>query len=367
MDERVVVCTALYPDNERRSSDGVTHAVKDLVESAKSQGMDVAYVVRLTRAFSRRGFVFPRKRCISGVVVYTVPFLGVRRFSFPAVFKAMMKVLNPSRDFDRVVYHVYSSYFFSKGMPGSRRAKKTLVLHQTDVLKKSWVSKSLGEFDRVLARSEPIKKEFEKVVDIEGVVFSGIEESVYRFNDNHCFNDGVRIVFVGQLIRRKNLLEVIRAVSIIRKSGVLVSLDVYGDGPDRALAEKLISDAGISDVVNLHGFSGRDTVLDSMYKSDIMLMPSVNETFGLVYLEAMSQGCVVVGHKGTGVDGIVEDRVNGYLVESSSPEEIANKVFSYLSLSRDEKHEMRKVSYMTAKNFSAKEMGRNYFKLCCDE
>ena len=66
---------------------------------------------------------------------------------------------------------------------------------------------------------------------------------------------------------------------------------------------------------NIH-FMGRKTheeVLTQMKKSDIFILPSVNETFGQVYLEAMGCGCITIGTRNDGIDGIIKDGKNGFL------------------------------------------------------
>jgi len=75
---------------------------------------------------------------------------------------------------------------------------------------------------------------------------------------------------------------------------------------------------------------GDTEVLKAMRASHLFLMPSVQETFGLVYLEAMASGCVVIGHQGWGIDGVVEEGVNGYLVAAPTEAEIESKIQTYL-------------------------------------
>ena len=52
-----------------------------------------------------------------------------------------------------------------------------------------------------------------------------------------------------------------------------------------------------------------------MRESDIFILPSRNETFGMVYMEAMASGCITVCSKNDGVDGIIRDGINGFLCE----------------------------------------------------
>lgn len=57
-----------------------------------------------------------------------------------------------------------------------------------------------------------------------------------------------------------------------------------------------------------------------MRDSDIFILPSVGETFGMVYLEAMASGCITIGTKGDGIDGFIRDKQNGFLTLPVSTE-----------------------------------------------
>lgn len=74
----------------------------------------------------------------------------------------------------------------------------------------------------------------------------------------------------------------------------------------------------IEDKVAFLGQRTRSEVLSEMAKSDVFCMPSINETLGLTYLESMSVGCVPIGTRGEGVDGIIINGFNGFLVNSNN-------------------------------------------------
>ena len=67
-----------------------------------------------------------------------------------------------------------------------------------------------------------------------------------------------------------------------------------------------------------------------MKKSDVFVMPSAPETFGLVYLEAMASGCIVVGAKGWGIDGLIKNGFDGYLVEPRDIDALKNFLLTCL-------------------------------------
>ena len=70
----------------------------------------------------------------------------------------------------------------------------------------------------------------------------------------------------------------------------------------------------------------KDELIEVYRRNDVFVMPSIHETFGLVYAEAISQGLPVIYTKGQGFDGQFEDGVVGYSVDCFSPEDIAKRV-----------------------------------------
>ena len=86
-------------------------------------------------------------------------------------------------------------------------------------------------------------------------------------------------------------------------------LTIIGDGKIRRKLEKLNNNATFT------GWLSPEEVQKQMQKCDVFVLPSVGETFGMVYLEAMSQGCITVCTKNDGIDGIIKDGENGFLTE----------------------------------------------------
>lgn len=124
------------------------------------------------------------------------------------------------------------------------------------------------------------------------------------------FPPSLKILACANLIKRKNIDKLILAVNDLED----FELKIIGDGKEL----KHLSRVGSLTHQAKIEFLGRlphEKVLEEMQKSDIFILPSVNETFGMVYLEAMSSGCITVCTKNDAIDGIIQDGENGFLTE----------------------------------------------------
>ena len=101
-------------------------------------------------------------------------------------------------------------------------------------------------------------------------------------------------------------------------------------------------------------FTGRlehTKVLEEMRNANIFVLPSINETFGMVYLEAMASGCITVCSENDGIAGIIKDGVNGYFWRDDIIEKILNS---------DNQNQILENSYKTIINYTREKACENY-------
>lgn len=127
------------------------------------------------------------------------------------------------------------------------------------------------------------------------------------------YNKPLRLIFVGELIRRKNVDTLIHIVAGLNKGGINSSLTIVGDGKEASKCTKLANKLNIKDKITMHGWQNGKEKLKNLYNmADIFLMLSFTETFGTVYIEAISQGIPILYTKGQGVDGYFDEGSVGY-------------------------------------------------------
>lgn len=137
----------------------------------------------------------------------------------------------------------------------------------------------------------------------------------------------IALLFIGEINKNKNLLNVIRSCSELNKKGIKVVLNVVGEGDFEDECKKEIEKLNLGNTVIFHGYlSEKQDIAAIMDKSDIFVMPSFRETFGLVYIEAMSRGLPVIYSKGQGIDGFFPEGEIGYSVDPYNIEMITDVI-----------------------------------------
>lgn len=128
--------------------------------------------------------------------------------------------------------------------------------------------------------------------------------------------NGRLVLSVSNLHQSKGIDLNLRALRALVDEGLSdLHYVVIGEGPDRAAFERLTERLGLRDRVTFLGRLPREETISWMKACDLFSLPSWQEAFGIVYLEAMAQGKPVIGCRGQGAEDIVTHGVNGLLVE----------------------------------------------------
>ena len=131
----------------------------------------------------------------------------------------------------------------------------------------------------------------------------GIDSSIFELNHTSQKDNLILITTVAEAIPRKNIDWIINAV-LQYHGKAKIRLNIIGDGSELKHLKKL---AGNKQEISFWGKIPHEKVLQILRESDIFALPSFNETFGLVYLEAAATQNAMIGYKGEGVWGVFEE------------------------------------------------------------
>lgn len=162
----------------------------------------------------------------------------------------------------------------------------------------------------------------------------------------------IKLIYAGRIDRNKNIQTTQKAMEILRRRGYETSLTVVGKVQDEKEFKIIQKDRYTS---YLSAMLKEDLI--KVYRaSDIFVMPSYTESFGLVYAEAMSQGLPVIYSKGQGFDNQFQEGVVGYHVSAYDPEDVADGLRRIV----DTFSEIQKNVVQASKIFNWKNITKQY-------
>ena len=261
--------------------------------------------------------------------------------------------------------HATTAYLAREMLRGTRTLRVITTLHGTDITLVGQESSfyaitrfSIEQSDAVTAVSSFLRDETYRAFgcvscDVRVIPnFVNLEE--YRpapgaRTEALAPADHKVITHISNFREVKRVKDVVRVFARIRRA-MPATLLMVGDGPDRPDAEKEAEELGVTgDVRFLGRFDSVETLLQA---TDLFLLPSQTESFGLAALEAMACGAPVVASRAGGLPEVVDDGVNGILEPVGSVEAMSRRAVELL---RDPARyrAMREAAIAKAQEFSA--------------
>jgi glycosyltransferase involved in cell wall biosynthesis len=139
-------------------------------------------------------------------------------------------------------------------------------------------------------------------------------------------------LFVGQLIPRKGLHLLLEACSILKQRGCCnYTLLVIGQGEDREKLQDISQNYQLEESVKWIGWVDYSRIGDYFQFSDVFILPTLEDTWGMVVLESMAFGKPILCSKWAGASELVISGQNGYVFEPHNPQEIADAMYRFIS------------------------------------
>ena len=161
------------------------------------------------------------------------------------------------------------------------------------------------------------------------VLPNGIDVGFWRVEPTPRADGIVRLLSVMRLNSKKRPLALVWMMHTLAASFPRVRLRVVGDGPLRARLERAIARAGLRERIELLGRQPRETIRALLAESDVFVLPTVRESFGIAALEARCAGVPVVAMRSSGVSELIEHGREGLLADSDA--DFAKQVASLVS------------------------------------
>ena len=276
-------------------------------------------------------------------------------------------VKNNSIDVLHVHYaipHAYAAYMAKKMLKEqSINIPIVTTLHGTDITLvgnhpsyKTAVTFSINKSDVVTCVSKSLKEDTLDQFDIKKnieVIPNFIDINKYIIQQDLCLHENpiqskeFIISHVSNFRTVKNIANVIKVFYNIQKQ-FKAKLLMIGEGPDKTLAENLCNKLGISHLVEFLGNTNQ--VEKNLCHSDLFLLPSSAESFGLAALEAMASKVAVITSNAGGLPEININGETGYVENYNDVDQMSKKAISILS-NRKNLEKFKNNAFLKAKEY----------------
>lgn len=389
---KILLITKLYPGHEGQSREEMTYAIHYFTKEWIKQGHEVEvvrvwpkYPVIMNKIIKKQGVKGDKSFLFDGVKVHRltinkIPKIDYLKLDIKHIYRKTNKIVETGFRPNVIVCHAFNpGLYIGKMLKEKYNIPLVLTMHKTDInnlinipSRRKKFEKLIGAVDNIGFRSKVLYERFQNlnIRNDEGFIIpSGIDTSLVICKERlfkKTESDIITIFTAAKMVKDKNIDVLIKSFSNVDKENPNIKLNIAGDGPEKEKLIKLVKKLNLSHKVNFLGFISREEVLIEMERSHIFAMVSSNETFGLVYLEAMAKGCITIGSKEEGIDGVIRDGENGFLCETKNVKELSLKILKIINMRLKEKLLILDNTVNTAELYTQKKLSENYLEMISD-
>lgn len=211
-------------------------------------------------------------------------------------------------------------------------------------------------------RSIPCLKSFEDKYGIQLRTFrccSGIPPIFTQTPTTRNWEKVSNVTFIGMLIARK-YPDCVLGATVKSFRDAHYHLNIVGAGGLESELKSLANSYNTENNISFLGRVSRQEIVKLLDETDIFAMISREEIFGLVYLEAMARGCITIASKNEGMEGIIEDGVNGFLCEAGNENELTSIIMKIRNMTPNERSNISIKGRETASAYTDENVAKNY-------
>lgn len=173
------------------------------------------------------------------------------------------------------------------------------------------------------------------------------------------YRPGKTLLYVGSMIGRKGLDLLMPALALVDPQ---IKLVIVGEGSEENALREQITELGLTERIQFKGFLEGDAITECYENSDVFIIPTREDCYGLVILEAMCASLPVIASKyADGAFDIMQDGVHGKIVDPYQTEELAQAIEEMFADAEQLKI-MQKASYERAKEFNFPQVAKGFYE-----
>ncbi|MDO5014683.1 MAG: glycosyltransferase [Clostridia bacterium] len=368
----ILEITNHYP-NKKYPLNGIF--ARDQAIALANEGCEIIVAALDLRSIRRpRPFGFSKKK-VDGVTVYTLSlYMGnVPSFIFNSFSRFAFKLLYNKIVEENGKPKLIHAHFLEMAQACIDVIKKEnipfFITEHTSTLNNEEISKNhfnlMNETyplaKQIIAVSESLQKSIKKHTGIDSsVVYNIVDISTFKYQEHKIKDDSFHFVSCGALDKRKDFETLLKAFAQHLKKYPQDKLTIFGDGKEKNNLKRLSDQLNINDRVTFALRASREEIAKTYKDAQIFILLSKLETFGVVYIEAMSTGLPVIATRCGGPENFVTDET-GFIIEPENIEQ-AISAMEYIRLNYD-KYDQKEISKYTNNLFSPKTIAQQIIKI----
>ena len=369
---KILFVTDLYPIGNEKIAKALFYFVREWQKQGHS--VDVIRANYILNTIIRGRKIIPEKIYFeNSTKIYNL------NFHTPFWFNVYDKLPEDFslKNYDVLISHMPCGALTAQKLLKKEKIKYVCAVHASDITVltdwkyslyfKNQLRKAYINADKIAVRSPVLKRKIEEIIhcakEKDFIAFSGLDEETfssacgYSGNKKELNPKDITITTISTLIKRKNIDIIIKTLSLLKEYNI--KLKIIGSGKEEKSLKDLASNLNLNEKITFTGELNHARVMEELNKSDIFVLLSVHETFGLAYLEAMAANNIIIAKKDDGIDGILINEKNSFLINSDEYE-LKDCILQILSSDKKDIDLIRQNACNTINKLTSAEAAKNY-------
>ncbi|HEV2402802.1 MAG TPA: glycosyltransferase [Candidatus Saccharimonadales bacterium] len=291
----------------------------------------------------RRG-LRPAKTAYAGLTVYRLPYwIKISNTPFSPLWPLQLRRIIKHENVTIINAHAPVPLFADVAIRIARRTPVVITYHMLSMkkhkLKTDWLiglyehhvlPMTLRSAVRIICPSDIVRESLKAFKDKSRTISPGVD--IDQFSPAKDLPQ-YTVLYVGSLRRsdnHKGVSYLLRAMAEIIKTHPKTKLHLVGADDGQAYFKNLANRIGLSGHVHFHGVKHGNGLAAVYRQASVFVLPSLNESFGMVVLEAMASGLPVIGTKVGGLPNVIDEGRTGYLIAPAESRVLTEKIIYLL-------------------------------------
>ena len=331
---RILMCVPGLPVNIEKIKGGVHSATINLLKGFIELPVEIRVVVFSREVFKKSTYIYSNN---INIVYFNEGLFSYHSLNYittgPFIIKKQIKEFKPD-----IIHYQEGNSFMLTRLLGVNRLPIIQTIHGMsleEAKRKNKIKDKLIWYfngfiqnimtpENIIHLSEFSKKRHKKIkIKNEIIIPNAIKEECFNVKTNKQTSNN--LIYIGIIDNNKNLFYLIETLNKLNKLNYRYTLEIIGGFNNEKYKKKVIDfiiAKELSDQITFHNWLTQSSTREVLAKSDILIVCSKHESLPMVIAEAMAAGKAILASSVGGIPEMIEDKVNGYLYDLTTPQKL---------------------------------------------